>query len=59
LPLLDQRRHMLEAMLEAIQSAPAHPGSLGLLLERQSRLLQSDSEWMDELMERLNNLRSL
>jgi DNA-binding PadR family transcriptional regulator len=46
--LLEKRRAAIAAALAAAQSAPAHPGSIGWLVERQVRLLQADLDWTDE-----------
>lgn len=53
LALLETRRAGIVAMLEAIRAAPAHPGGMGVLIERQTRLLETDLDWIDSLLRTL------
>jgi DNA-binding PadR family transcriptional regulator len=53
--LLEQRRAAVARTLDEARSAPAHPGSIGWLVERQVYLLQADLAWTDELLARLSS----
>lgn len=51
--LLRQRKQaVLEALTEA-QTAPQHPGSLGLVLEHHIRHLQAELDWLEQVLSRL------
>lgn len=54
LELLQQRRHQLVTILEAVQSVPSHPGMVQLAIDHQRMHLECDLRWMDELMERIS-----
>lgn len=54
LSLLRQRREMMNASLEAIDSAPAHEGSLNLVIDHQKHHLRSEVDWLDRLIVQLS-----
>lgn len=51
--LLELRVAAMTAALSSAQSAPAHPGSLGWLIERQIHLLRADLAWHEALLSRI------
>jgi len=51
---LVQRRASLERQLNIVNAVPEHPGNFQLLIEHQSRHLQAELDWLDEVMGRLN-----
>lgn len=53
LRLLEQRVQGLESMLQAVQAAPTHPGSLQLVIEHQRRHLRAELAWLEEVMQNL------
>lgn len=53
LALLQQRRGIIEALLEETRTIPRHRGSLQLTIEHQVHHLQSELEWLDAVMARL------
>jgi DNA-binding PadR family transcriptional regulator len=53
LALLQQRRGIIEALLEETRAIPQHRGSLQLTIEHQVHHLQSELEWLDAVMARL------
>lgn len=52
--LLKERREAVSLALHSAQSAPHHPGSLGLVLEHQARHLQAEIAWLDQVLEDLD-----
>ncbi len=52
-PLLGVRRAALVAHLAALQAVPVHHGSLQLMIEHQTRHLQAELAWLDEVLARL------
>lgn len=50
-----RRRPSLAAALEQARAAPAHSGSLHLVIEHQQRHLASELEWLDEVITRLSD----
>jgi DNA-binding PadR family transcriptional regulator len=53
-PLLERRRRELHQALLAARQVPLHRGSLQLILDHQAHYLQSELDWLDGLLERLN-----
>lgn len=51
--LLGQRRAGLVAHLEELRAVPMHQGSLQLMIEHQTRHLQMELAWLDEVLARL------
>ena len=51
--LLAQRRDDLERQLTIVKAIPEHPGNFQLMIEHQSRHLQAELDWLDELIDRL------
>jgi DNA-binding PadR family transcriptional regulator len=52
-PLLAQRRAGLVAHLAELEAVPVHQGSLQLMIEHQTRHLQTELAWLDEVLARL------
>ncbi len=52
-PLLTARRAGLVAHLADLQAVPVHHGSLQLMIEHQTRHLQAELAWLDEVLARL------
>jgi DNA-binding PadR family transcriptional regulator len=48
--LLEARRHALAAALQAARAAPAHIGSLQLLIDHQQRHLQAELDWLETVL---------
>jgi len=53
--LLAQRRQQLAEALAIIEQAPPHTGTLQLMLEHQHIHLQSELNWLDNVIEQLSN----
>ena len=53
--LLLQRRENLEAQLAIVEAIPEHPGNFQLMIEHQSRHLQAELAWLDEVIARLQH----
>lgn len=51
--LLRQRRDVIQGYLEQTLAIPLHPGSLQLTIEHQVHHLQSELDWLDVVMARL------
>jgi DNA-binding PadR family transcriptional regulator len=52
--LLEQRRTQLAEALMVVEQAPPHDGSLQLMLEHQYIHLQSELNWLDDIIQRLS-----
>jgi len=50
LSLLQQRRRMVEELLDEAGQQVEHPGSMQLVLEHQRRYLAAESEWLDHVI---------
>ncbi len=50
LDLLEERRRSLAEVLEAARTAPAHQGSFRLVVEHRIRHLQSELDWLEEVI---------
>jgi len=55
LSLLTQRRKALEQQLETVRAIPEHPGNFQLMIEHQARHLQAEREWLDEVINSLQD----
>lgn len=53
LELLAKRRALLADALAQAQAVPKHEGSLQLVVEHQARHLQTELDWLDEVIARL------
>lgn len=53
--LLEQRRTALLAHLTELEAVPVHHGSLQFMIEHQTRHLQIELAWLDEVLVRLEN----
>ena len=56
LPLLQQRRLILAEALAATKAAPAHTGSVQLVLEHQRHHLSAELTWLDGIIEKLQGV---
>jgi DNA-binding PadR family transcriptional regulator len=52
--LLSQRRENLERQLTILNATPEHPGNFQWMIEHQSRHLQGELDWLDEVLTNLN-----
>jgi DNA-binding PadR family transcriptional regulator len=59
LDLLSKRRSALLNTLEEIRRVPHHPGSVQLVVEHRRKYLQSELEWLDELIKNLKQRKNL
>jgi DNA-binding PadR family transcriptional regulator len=55
LRLLQMRRQSLLTQRDAMLNAPQHAGSLHLLIEHQIFALNSELDWLDQVISRMNN----
>lgn len=54
IPLLQQRRKTMAAMLAEAESAPSHPGSFQYLVDHQVAHLRAELGWLDRVIDELN-----
>ena len=55
LPLLQERRRLIEALLHNNQNLEPHPGSMQLVIDHQIRHLTTELEWLDTVIQRVEN----
>ncbi len=55
--LLTQRRTELVKKLSEVEAIPPHPGNFQWMIEHQVRHLQTELEWLDDVIERLQNAK--
>ena len=53
LPLLQAQRQQAAARLEMVKAIPAHGGSLHLIFSHQTRHLQAELDWLDEVLQHI------
>lgn len=53
--LLRERRTAIEQLLQSTRSQEEHPGAMQLLIENHIRHLSTEIQWLNELIERMEN----
>jgi len=54
LPLLEAQKQQLMARLKMVSTIPPHNGSLQLIFSHQTRHLQAELDWLNEVIEQLS-----
>lgn len=50
IPLLEQRRTVVNALLQEVESYPPHPGSVQLMIDHQRRHYAAEVAWLDDVI---------
>lgn len=53
LPLLELQKRQVQARLESVRAIPTHGGSLQLIFSHQTRHLQAELDWLNEVIDQL------
>lgn len=53
--LLQNRKNIFTAKIQEIEQAPTHSGKVQWMLEHQIRSLRAESDWIDEIIARIND----
>ena len=53
LPLLNAQKEQVAARLEMVRAIPSHGGSLQLIFSHQTRHLQAELDWLNEVIQQL------
>lgn len=53
LPLLELQKKQVQARIESVRAIPTHGGSLQLIFSHQTRHLQAELDWLNEVIDQL------
>jgi hypothetical protein len=54
LALLEERRKIMQQRLTQIKQTPQHPTTYQWMIEHQSRHLETELEWLDEIIQQIS-----
>lgn len=57
LALLTERREIIQQQLTLIKQTPEHPTTYQWMIEHQSRHLETELEWLDEVIQQIGKLK--
>jgi DNA-binding PadR family transcriptional regulator len=55
IPLLEQRRAAVYALLQEVESYPPHPGSVQFMIEHQRRHYAAEVAWLDDVIHQVKS----